>query len=528
MRLSSVYLWEQLSKTYEILEKGNVSGNDGYLRPFLFYRKNSGGNAGGFAAKSGHVYVIQEKMGEELPKELLWAEDICLILCCRAFDENALLKRPAVVTENAYIRLLVQEEAEVVEILNTLQQMYDRCDGWEEKLHLFMVKNEGMEQLLKISSEFFQNPLCVMGMDFSLKAEAGGEKLPDTAKFYNGKGINMEFVNALLQNEAYQAMADAQEAVLFPAYISGFRSINRNLFVDGKVTHRLILAECGRKISQGDICLLEVLAEKLEFLLAHETKEIDSESGLERIFIRLLSEQTADYIEISQLLGEAGWSSSHEYMCLILQITYVNQKNLSTKAICRFLKQHNPDSVSFLYKEEIVTFFNLTKLAMTQEEVASGLVYFIRDSYLKAGYSRTMRGHMNLRRQYVQAKTALDVGSRKKPYLWIHYFNQVALPYMLEQMTRRLPGNMLCHEGLLELEEQDEKNNTEYMQTLKVYLEQHLSATQAAKALFIHRSTFLYRLEKIREILQSDLEDPEEIFYLELSFRLLEQEEKKN
>ena len=108
-----------------------------------------------------------------------------------------------------------------------------------------------------------------------------------------------------------------------------------------------------------------------------------------------------------------------------------------------------------------------------------------------------MTGHMNLRRQYVQAKTALDVGSRKKPYLWIHYFGQVALTYILEQATRRLPGTMICHEGLLELKKH------------------------------IHRSTFLYRLDRIKEILQSELDDPEEIFYLELSFRLLEQEQEK-
>jgi DNA-binding PucR family transcriptional regulator len=73
----------------------------------------------------------------------------------------------------------------------------------------------------------------------------------------------------------------------------------------------------------------------------------------------------------------------------------------------------------------------------------------------------------------------------------------------------------------------DEKNHTEYIPTLQAYLEQHLGATQAAKQLFIHRSTFLYRMERIREILQSDLDDPDELFYLELSLRLLEQEEEK-
>ena len=35
MRLSSVYLYEKIKEKYEILKKGNLSGNDGYLRPFL-------------------------------------------------------------------------------------------------------------------------------------------------------------------------------------------------------------------------------------------------------------------------------------------------------------------------------------------------------------------------------------------------------------------------------------------------------------------------------------------------------------
>ena len=297
--------------------------------------------------------------------------------------------------------------------------------------------------------------------------------------------------------------------------------------VDEKATHRLVLTECRTEITPGVICVLDILVEKLEYLLTHEAEEEDPDRDMEQIFVRILSDRTADYMQVSRELTELGWSGNHEYMCLILQITYLNQQNLSTKAICRYIKKKVPDSVSFLYQDEIVVFFDLTRLGMTQEDVAGKLIYFIRDTYLKAGYSRVMEGHMNLRRQYVQAKTALDVGSRKKPYLWIHYFSQVALTYILEQSTRRLSGSMICHEGLLELKRHDRENQTQYMETLRVYLEQHLSATQAARELFIHRSTFLYRLDRIKEILQSDLDDPEEIFYLELSFRLLEQEEEK-
>ena len=566
MRLSSVYLYEKIKEKYEILKKGNLSGNDGYLRPFLRCGINRDDRKKEDRFRSGHVYVIQVRDDEEWKRVVPVMKDIFWIFCKKSdaekqndnmivgagtgigtgteveagapesFETDINRNEVEVAVSSCddsdfgnipYIQVALENLEEIAEFMNDMQEIFDTADGWERKIHDLMLEHAGMERLLQVTSEFLQNPLTVIGLDFTFVAEAGSKYLPPRARLYTDEGLNVEYVNALLQNETYREMADTHETVMFPAYISGCRSMNRNLFVDEKATHRLILTECRVEITQGVICVLDILSEKLEFLLAHEEEETDPDRDIEQIFVRVLSDRTADYMQISRELSELGWGGNHEYMCLILQITYLNQQNLSTKAICRYIKKKLGDSVSFLYQDEIVVFFDLTRLGMNQEEVAGKLVYIIRDTYLKAGYSRVMTGHMNLRRQYVQAKTALDVGSRKKPYLWIHYFSQVAMTYILEQATKRLPGTMICHEGLLELKKHDEENQTQYMETLRVYLEQHLSATQAARELFIHRSTFLYRLDRIREILQSDLDDPEEIFYLELSFRLLEQEEEK-
>lgn len=566
MRLSSVYLYEKIKEKYEILKKGNLSGNDGYLRPFLRCGINRDDRKKEDRFRSGHVYVIQVRDDEEWERVVPVMKDIFWIFCKKSdsekqndnmlvgagtgigtgteveagapesFETDINRNEVEVAVSSCddsdfgnipYIQVALENLEEIAEFMNDMQEIFDTADGWERKIHDLMLEHAGMDRLLQVTFEFLQNPLTVIGLDFTFVAEAGSKYLPPRARLYTDEGLNVEYVNALLQNETYREMADTHETVMFPAYISGCRSMNRNLFVDEKATHRLILTECRVEITQGVICVLDILSEKLEFLLAHEEEETDPDRDIEQIFVRVLSDRTADYMQISRELSELGWGGNHEYMCLILQITYLNQQNLSTKAISRYIKKKLGDSVSFLYQDEIVVFFDLTRLGMNQEEVAGKLVYFIRDTYLKAGYSRVMTGHMNLRRQYVQAKTALDVGSRKKPYLWIHYFSQVAMTYILEQATKRLPGTMICHEGLLELKKHDEENQTQYMETLRVYLEQHLSATQAARELFIHRSTFLYRLDRIREILQSDLDDPEEIFYLELSFRLLEQEEEK-
>ena len=52
-----------------------------------------------------------------------------------------------------------------------------------------------------------------------------------------------------------------------------------------------------------------------------------------------------------------------------------------------------------------------------------------------------------------------------------------------------------------------------------------MGVSRTARALYIHRSTLLYRLEKITRFLKSDLSDPDELLYLMLSSRLIEMEE---
>ncbi|MDO5134942.1 MAG: helix-turn-helix domain-containing protein [Eubacteriales bacterium] len=516
MELSSAYLCEQLTKDHRLLKEYGLSGKDRYRRPLLYMDRLPGQVPG------SHVCILcprEEaalwKMAEQLPGDSL------PILCVlQEPEEIPQLPSPSMV-------LFLPHREDAVLLSNRLQQIFDEADQWELQIHQLVTQNMGISRILQEASSFLDNPLMVMGLDFSLVGESGLSRLPAPAQLFTPQGVNMEYMNALLQDPAYQALLDREDTVLFPGYISGCPSLNRNLYVEGKPLYRLVLTQWDRPVTEGDICILESLTDRLEYLLTHEVAASIT-GDLEQIFLRILSDRTADYVQVSRQLSALGWRESHTYLCLILQITYLNQKQLSTKAICRYIRSQFEDSISFLYQEEIVTFLNLTRLGLAEDEAASRLIYFIRDSYLKAGYSRPMAGHMNLRRQYVQARTALDVGSRTKPYLWIHHFSQVALTYIMEQATRRLPGSMICHEGLLRLKETDESSHTEYVRTLKTYLDQHLNATQTAKELFIHRSTFLYRLDKIREILSSDLEDPQEIFYLELSLRLLEQEEEKS
>lgn len=500
MELSVELLLETLQERFSVSDYHIETGCPLLGRPLLY--------APGESVRPGQVYLTTQ------PAAPLCRQDLCTI-----YLEGAAPKRSG----GSWICLHVS----MATAFNAVQQIFDHFDQWEERLEQIIMRHGTIQDLLNTAHELLQNPLMVVGMDFTLIAQAGEEDLPAEQRIFDPEADSMELFNALEQDEIYQEMQRSREPFLYPAHIMGWRSWNVNITSRGYNTHRLILAETSRSLHASDGWLLSRLVPYVGYLLEWAQDPSQSDNSLHGLFHRILSDRTADYIEMSRQLSRLDWREEDTYFCLVFKVTYLDKKKLAANVICSHIEKNYHYSCSFLYQEDIVTFFDATKEGKGLDEIAGEMKYFIRESFLKAGYSRAMQGHGNLRRQYVQACIALDVGSRIKPYLWIHHFNNVVFPYLLEQSTRRLPGYMVSHEGLLALQQHDRLQHTEYMKTLRVYLDQNLNAMQTAKELFIHRSTFLYRLEKIKEILDSHLDDPDELVYLSLSFRLLDTEQKK-
>lgn len=82
-----------------------------------------------------------------------------------------------------------------------------------------------------------------------------------------------------------------------------------------------------------------------------------------------------------------------------------------------------------------------------------------------------------------------------------------------EVLVQRLLGPVLEH---------DRANRTEFMATLKAYLENQRSAQKVAALLFVHRQTVIYRVRKIGELTGLDLAETSSVAQLWLAFQVFE------
>ena len=76
--------------------------------------------------------------------------------------------------------------------------------------------------------------------------------------------------------------------------------------------------------------------------------------------------------------------------------------------------------------------------------------------------------------------------------------------------------------------EHDQKKGTEYIKTLDVYLQNEMSITKTAEALFIHRTSLMKRLDKLIRLLDDDLHSPETRLTYRLCLAMLKNEGMKS
>ena len=412
---------------------------------------------------------------------------------------------------------MVREET----ALNTCIRCYEYYFRWQRQLNDISEEQGSIEDLLEISEPVIGNPLCVMRSDLSTAASGLKFRRLDPFGRLRDSENRVRSINRILQDPDYNIKKYSKDCYEGPADVLGLRTINYNLKMTGEITYVLTAAEVNPfSGSEPDL---------LPFLGHYLRKSINISGGLmpwreenlHKLLGRILSDRTLDYMTASDQLSELGWHKEDEYLCLTFYLNYLDRNSMPVTSVCNYVEDMFPGAASFPYEDSVVSFFNLTKLGMDRSLLSSKLTPFIRDGNLKAGYSRVVKGHMNLRRQYLQTVIALEVGARKDPYNWIHQFDQVAMTYILEQATKTIPGEMLCHEGVLKLKALDELNGSDYIKTLKTFLDNHQNVVHTANTLYIHRSTLLYRLEKIKEAIGSELTDPEELLYIGISMRLL-------
>ena len=114
----------------------------------------------------------------------------------------------------------------------------------------------------------------------------------------------------------------------------------------------------------------------------------------------------------------------------------------------------------------------------------------------------------NLHTGYARAKAAVQMAKKRKRDLF--YFDRMGLYRLLYMVDDSRLLKEMAEEPLKPLLEYDRERHANYVDTLELYLKHNGSIQAVSEEMFTHRNTVIYRMNKIRELLGTNLEETEE------------------
>mgnify|MGYP004638445577 FL=1 len=262
-----------------------------------------------------------------------------------------------------------------------------------------------------------------------------------------------------------------------------------------------------------DFCHRIVTGEEIETALATALRNLifspENEAGYKSTLERRSYFPSSDYC-----VGVCGFSKT--------ELSDDELKKAATSAMQKVLNTSGRQFSFFFQDKNLVTICPDCK----EEDVRKILSTFDtifnsggEGATLTCGISPSKQGYTAISDGYRKAVMALKVAT-------LHGENCVAYSDMgIYKLLVHIKDTSVLHEiydeTLGTLEEFDSANGTDYMETLKCYLENDSSVQEVARITFVHRNTVNYKLRRIKEILGCEL-NYEDKLRLMLSFFIKE------
>jgi purine catabolism regulator len=190
------------------------------------------------------------------------------------------------------------------------------------------------------------------------------------------------------------------------------------------------------------------------------------------------------------------------------------------------LSQRRVQAPVGLYADRAIVLFPLDEPHQTQrlKQVVrllyQALAQSAPDGDLAAGVGRPAMGLTALRESFREAERALALPRQLWEDAQIAFFGDVSLYELL--LGVRDPNLLtgFCNHWLSALTDYDAQHHTDLVPTLYAYFENNGNMARTAHVLNIHRNTLVYRLGRITDILQLDMDDSNVRLNLHLALKV--------
>lgn len=426
--------------------------------------------------------------------------------------------------EGNYFRLKDMSAGQAFEII---QCIFDFYDDWNTEV-MEAANRMDYQQVIDESWHIFHNPVLLLDANckvLAMSAQYAEGDIDQEWKHLSEHGYVSASGFAHMRRHALAEERSRTDRIRL-IHGDGNRLSTDWMIVplteDGTLLGWLNILEFERKFNMGDVQLLNHLTSLLIPSLSRLNEKNSMFSSM-NVFWEMICKKWISPDALDRQLAYMGWDRRDDYR-VFLFTARENENGMNLCLVRRLISSYIPQASVLQAENRVVLIINEKQLRQEQVKQASEDIWKQED--IRIGVSLSVAGIRNLHAGYRQAEAALKYGSiwDQKEH-WFDFYDY-AIDFIVENSDLE-ELVMACQPDVLRLWKAEQKDQGGRLDILKSYLENERSLVNTANALFVHRNTLVYRIKKILEEFQGNLEDDYTRDYVKLSIRILELYRKK-
>lgn len=414
------------------------------------------------------------------------------------------------------------------ELLNLLLEVFGRFREQELMIDQLVCRGASLQELCDLAAVILENPVCIHDDWFILVGMSQGMPMPMQPEQVAGSArsfVPRELVEEFQHDADYVQTYAHHSAQLWKRPDGRPMSLYVNLWDGAVYRGRLLVIMEKRSFRLSDFLTAEVLTQRAMLLMRmSRSPELGAHRSMDSIVLELLQGHRTDPVDQRQFLEMLGWNKEDRMLCIRINYQGDSPGTVMEHVLHSDLFQIFPGCYILLSDHEQCVLLNLSRESLRPGDISHRLAPLCRDYCLYAGISSPVSAVRELSLAYCQAGIALDRAYKQRNDRWIVLFSECVLDHLTDSVPAPLAPRHLVAPELMELIDHDRRHGTQYFETLRCYLRLERDIPKTAQALIIHRTTLLYRLKKLQELVSLELEDPQKRLYLLLSLWILDRE----
>ncbi len=448
---------------------------------------------------------------------------INILLCAESVPECEVA-----IPENSNVIILQSDN--IAEVLSDVQDIiYDFHKRFpdNEELLKTILENDSVQAVVNKCYSILQNPIVIVDSSFKLLA------------WTSDKCVKDSYWNELMQ-DGYPSLssilalqkANGYKEFIHPTIVNtenpeDMRKIMTRIQDRNTILGYFSILEVNREFQESDLELVQLIAKIMAKMLLYrnvENNKCDNDR-YEQLLIDILDHKLKSEKQIKERLPYLKWNFADKYCLLTIDLS--DKDNFDTLS-CYFkgaVKKLYPSSNMLIYNGHILIIDGIGQnLLQPEESYLEPIRKLLKKSGLYCGLSNCFTNIAQLDMYYKQSLLAIELGSTMgKADAEIHAYSDYARMYMIQICKKHEDLRYFYHPAILQLQEYDVLKGTHYIETLEAFLRYNKNSYAAAEAIYVHRNTMIYRINKIKEITGLDFED-KELVDLMMSLEILKYE----